>query len=111
MQRDPKEKYITVRLNSIKVQKIIPIFKWITCEKCGIEYTREPIYKCTYKNLFFPDENDVHFGCTHCFSQENDFKTWLEGIGRLYTREFLTGNYENSFEAFEKHNRQVYGYR
>lgn len=53
MKRDPAERYIKERMDSISVKKIRPLFLWCQCEKCKKEFVREPIYSCSYLDDFW----------------------------------------------------------
>lgn len=88
MKRDPKERFIKIHMDSITVKKIKPLLFWYKCEKCKKEFRREPIYSCRYLNYFY-ERYSIYHGCSHCFSDKNEFVKWLQDTRRLYTEESL----------------------
>jgi hypothetical protein len=88
MKRDPKERFIKIHMDSITVKKIKPLLFWYKCEKCKKEFVREPIYSCSYLDDFW-EHHYIYHGCSHCFQDKNEFVTWLQDTGRLYTEESL----------------------
>lgn len=94
MERNPKEKYIKYFMNSIKIKTFIPRGFWYRCDKCGMEYRRELMYKGIKEDTFFRDENS-RIGCCHCFKNSEDFKRWLNEINFLYSEEYLSELYDN----------------
>lgn len=88
MKRDPAERYIKERMDSISVKKIRPLFLWCQCEKCKKEFVREPIYSCSYLDDFW-EHHFEYYGCSRCFQDKDEFVTWLQDTGRLYTEESL----------------------
>lgn len=96
MKRDPKEEYINYYNNSIKIKKIYPLLFWKKCERCGMEYIREPMYKCD--SIALPDlpVDMVHYGCTNCFNNQWQFKNWLQKAHKLKDRQTLEDRYRVS---------------
>lgn len=95
MERNPKEKYIKHFMNSIKIKTFIPIVFWYRCNKCGMEYKRELIYKGIKEDDTFFGEKASLIGCCHCFKNSEDFKKWLNEINFLYSEEYLSELYDN----------------
>ena len=93
MKRDPKERFIKIHMDSISVKKIRPLFLWYQCEKCHKECRREPIYSCSYLDDFWEYYHE-YYGCSHCFQDKDEFVTWLQDTGRLYTEESLKKLYK-----------------
>ena len=97
MKRDPIDKYIRGHIDSISVKKIKPRFSYKKCSKCGMEYKKEEMYKCSAVdieydhflrlNKFFDGQHV--FGCEYCFSSKYDFLKWLKDNGAFYTEEEL----------------------
>lgn len=83
MKRDPVERYIKKRMDSISVKKIRPLSLRCQCEKCHKEYRRELMYRCNC-GIY----ND-YYGCTHCFPNKDNFLKWLQNNDILYTEESL----------------------
>ncbi len=99
MIRDPKEKYVSDCLNSVSIHKFFPILFYYRCDKCGMEYKRELMYECEFRDCttYFVLRN---MGCSHCFFSKNDFRKWLEKTGKLYTKEFLEDYYDHPLKFF-----------
>ena len=93
MKRDPKERFIKIHMDSISVKKIKPLLFWYKCEKCKKEFVREPMYHCSCLKYFW-EHYFEYYGCSHCFQDKNEFVTWLQYIGRLYTEESLKKLYK-----------------
>lgn len=91
MKRDPAEKYIKKHMDSISVKKMRPVFLWCRCEKCHKEFRREPIYSCSYLDDFW-EHYFKCYGCSHCFKDKDEFVTWLQDTGMLYTEVLLREN-------------------
>jgi hypothetical protein len=96
VKRDPKQQYIDEHISSIRVKKIYPFLFYHQCLKCGMEYIREPMYECSYRDWFF-EHTSYHEGCSNCFSSENDFKKWLQDKKILYTEETLAKHYDSPY--------------
>ena len=96
MIRDPKEKFVSDCLNSISIHKFFPILFYYRCDKCGMEYKREVMYECDFR-----DEITSfvirRMGYSRCFSSKNDFRKWLEKTGKLYKRESLEDYYDHPY--------------
>lgn len=90
MKRDPAERYIKQRMDSITVKRVRPLFLWYECKKCHKEFRREPMYHCSCQDDWFKYGiyND-YYGCTHCFPNKNNFLKWLQDNDILYTEESL----------------------
>lgn len=88
MKRDPKERFIKIYMDSISVKKIKPLLVWYKCEKCKKEFVREPIYSCSYLDVFW-EHYFEYYGCSHCFQDKDEFVKWLQATGRLYTEDSL----------------------
>lgn len=108
MKRDPKEKFVADHLNSISIHEFTPIFFYHHCDKCGMEYKRELMYECDFRD-YMSSFVIRRIGCSRCFPSKNDFRKWLEETGKLYTREFLVKNYENTFDALKRYYDQACG--
>ena len=93
MKRDPAERYIKERMDSISVKKIRPLFLWCQCEKCHKEFRRELIYSCSYLDDFW-EHYFEYYGCSHCFPEKNEFVKWLQDTERLYTEDSLREKYK-----------------
>lgn len=99
MIRDPKEKFVNDCLSSISIHKFFPILFYYSCDKCGMEYKRELMYKCEFED--YMTSFVLHrMGCSRCFSSKNDFRKWLAETGKLYTKEFLEDYYDHPFKFF-----------
>lgn len=94
MERNPKEKYIKYFMNSIKIKTFIPRVSWYRCDKCGMEYRGELMYKGIKEDTLYRNENS-RIGCCHCFKNSEDFKRWLNEINFLYSEEYLSELYDN----------------
>ena len=53
-------------MKSIKIKTFIPRVCWYRCDKCGMEYRRELMYKGIEEDTLFRNENS-RIGCCHCF--------------------------------------------
>lgn len=93
MKRDPKERFIKIHMDSISVKRVKPLLVWHKCEKCKKEFVREPIYSCSYLDDYWEHYYE-YYGCSHCFQDKNEFVTWLQDTGRLYTEESLRKLYK-----------------
>lgn len=94
MKRDPKEEYIKRYMKSIKIKKNYPRLYWRKCERCGMEYVKEPMLESF--SLLSPNHDIIvtHCVCTNCFKNEETFKTWLQDVGLLYRKETVASLYE-----------------
>ena len=99
MIRDPKEKFVNDCLNSISIHKFFPILFYYRCDKCGMEYKRELMYECEFRD-YMSSFVIRKMGCSRCFPSKNDFRKWLEKTGKLYTKEFLEDYYDHPFKFF-----------
>lgn len=88
MKRNPVERYIKKRMDSISVKKIRPLFLWCRCEKCHKEFRRELMYHCSYLRYFW-EHYFEYYGCSQCFQDKDEFVKWLQATGKLYTEESL----------------------
>lgn len=100
MKRNPKEKYIKYFMNSIKIKTFIPRVSWYRCDKCGMEYRGELMYKGIKEDTLYRNENS-RIGCSHCFKNSEDFKRWLNNINFLYSEEYLSELYDNPLRRFK----------
>lgn len=89
MKRDPNRKYIDEHLNSIKIKRITPLFFFTKCCCCGYEYKHEFMFECSFEDSWFEHNRHYIYGCSNCFSSANDFRSYLERNGKLYTEETL----------------------
>lgn len=79
MKRDPKEYMKTKYYKDIHYKKIIPLFFWERCNKCGKEFRREPMYKINYPIMmrgWYDREYISVYGCQECFSDIDNFKRY-----------------------------------
>ena len=97
MKRDPKQTYIENHMKSISVNKIFPFLFYCKCEKCGMEYIREPMYECSSKDWLLGKYHYVR-GCTNCFSNKKVFTEWLQDNDYLYTEEYLSKKWDSPIE-------------
>lgn len=76
MERDPKEVRKRNYYKNLNVRVFKPLFFWHSCECCGHEYRREPMYECAEPSLIF---TWTHYfrGCMNCFSSKEHFLQWL----------------------------------
>lgn len=81
-QRNPKIKRRQDYLNGITARIVKPWFIWQTCECCGKEYRRQPLFEITKHCLRF-EHTHSYYGCTNCFYDINDFKKHLEAKGYI----------------------------
>ena len=89
MKRDPDRKYIDEHLKSIKITSFKPLFFFTKCCCCGYEYKHEPMFECSFEDNWFEHNHHYVYGCANCFSSANDFRSYLERTGKLYTEETL----------------------
>ena len=69
MIRDPKEKFVSDCLNSVSIRKFSPILFYYHCDKCDMEYKRELMYECEFRDYVtssFVLYNDVHARWKSC---------------------------------------------
>ena len=86
MKRDPNEaasKYFQTKREwkaSIKSSMIKPKWFWKKCDKCRMEYKKEPMYHIKYNEFPCKTIHSVRhiYGCIHCFSNIEDFKAYCE---------------------------------
>lgn len=87
-------------MNSIKIKTFIPRVSWYRCDKCGMEYRGELMYKGIKEDTLYRNENS-RIGCSHCFKNSEDFKRWLNDINFLYSEEYLSELYDNPLRRFK----------
>lgn len=98
MRRDPKQHYIDEYMKSVRVKRIFPLLFHYKCNKCGMEYIREPMYEGS--ELDCVGEKEYIRGCSHCFYSKDQFRTWAQDNGYLYTEEFLSERMDKMFNVF-----------
>lgn len=84
------ERYLS-RIRVVEIKSL----KWHECVKCGSEVKLEPMFRCTYiprKGIF----TESLYGCIDCFSSKQQFRKYLERVGKLETRSELEDKYIRS---------------
>lgn len=97
MKRDPKEQYIKKKMKSITFKKIHPRFFYHKCNKCGFEYKKELMYKCSLNDRVLENVTYTYYGCTHCFSSLIQFTKYLQDSGMIYTEKSLKDTYYRKY--------------
>lgn len=94
MKRNPEEQFIKEKISSIKVKKIYPRFFFRRCNKCGFEYKKEYVYKCSLNDRVLENITYTYYGCNHCFDSKELFIKYLRDAGIIYTEESLRNIYQ-----------------
>lgn len=91
--RNPLEETKKRYLKNLKFRKIHPWLFYHECVKCGDEFCREPLYECEEESIFLIDFTNYYYGCSNCFSNENEFREYLEDKEKILKEEdFKTYN-------------------
>ena len=74
MKRNPEEIMILKYIRKIKFKEFTPKLFWYQCCKCGNEFKKEPMYSVQYPIVIGHNFMDEQYGCSHCFSNMENFK-------------------------------------
>lgn len=86
MQRNPYDVDEINYMKNIRSKKIRPRFSYLPCEKCGMEFKKEPMFQTEAKSYKFTFYH-TYYGCSHCFATTEDFRHYLEEQHEILTHE------------------------
>lgn len=86
MKRDPKEVIKQKYFKNIRIKKFRPMFLWYSCECCGQQFRREPMFECSELSIAFTRSHHYR-GCLNCFKNEEEFRQWLIDNGYLLSED------------------------
>lgn len=85
MRRNPMNEAFKKYIRYVKVKKIHPRLIYCRCEKCGYEYKNEPMWEARVPMIILEHYMNYYNGCQHCFHTEDEFRSYLEERGDIYT--------------------------
>ncbi len=99
MDRNPDQHRKLNYYKNIHYRKFKPIFSWFQCQQCKREFRRETIYELSEPSVIGFTWHYHTYGCTHCFPDINDFKTWCKENVLLKPEDFAT---DDNIQKFRK---------